>query len=182
MTIYSLGERVPRFATSRWYVAPGARLIGSVTLEDEASLWFNVVARSDREVIVVGERSNVQDGSVLHADPERPLLIGREVSVGHNATLHGCRIGEGTLIGMNAVILNNARIGAGCIVGAGALIPEGKAFPDGMLILGAPGKVVREISDEERLWIRGIAEGYVRRSEHYRRALVPLQAPPADLD
>lgn len=177
MTIHSLGERVPRFATARWYVAPGAQIIGSVTLEDEASVWFNVVARGDQENVVVGERSNVQDGSVLHADPERPLLIGREVSVGHNATLHGCRIGDGSLIGMNAVILNNARIGPETIVGAGALIPEGKEFPGGVLILGAPGKVVRELTGEEKLWIRGIADGYVKRSEFYRRELRALPEP-----
>jgi len=178
MSIHSLGDRVPRFSTGRWYVAPGAQIIGSVTLEDEASVWFNVVARSDREIIVIGERSNIQDGSVLHSDPDRPLLIGREVSVGHNATLHGCRIGEGSLIGMNAVILNNARIGAETIVGAGALIPEGKEFPAGVLILGSPGKVVRELSDEEKRWIRGIADGYVKRSGLYRSELRPFDAAP----
>lgn len=174
MPIYSLGERRPVFLSADYYVAPTAVLIGSVTLGRQASIWFNVVVRSDREIITIGERSNIQDGSVLHSDPDRPLLIGSDVSVGHKATLHGCSIADGSLIGMNAIILNGAKIGPASIIGAGALVAEDKEIPGGVLVLGAPGKVVRELRQEEKDWLLRIAEGYVKRSERYRQELQPV--------
>lgn len=174
MPIYTLGDRRPVFESAEYYVAPTAALIGSVTLGHQASVWFNVVVRSDREIIRIGERSNIQDGSVLHSDPERPLVIGSNVSVGHKAMLHGCSIADGSLIGMNAIILNGAKIGPASIIGAGALVAEDKEIPGGVLVLGAPGKVVRELRQEEKDWLLRIADGYVQRADRYRRELQPL--------
>ncbi len=174
MPIYSLGERRPVFRSAEHYVAPTAALIGSVTLGHQASVWFNVTVRGDREIIAIGEHSNIQDGSVLHSDPGRPLLIGNNVSVGHKAMLHGCSIADGSLIGMNAIILNGARIGPASIIGAGALVAEDKEIPGGVLVLGAPGKVVRELRQEEKDSLLRIADGYVKRAEIYRRELQPV--------
>ncbi|MSQ69676.1 MAG: gamma carbonic anhydrase family protein [Betaproteobacteria bacterium] len=171
MPIYKLGDRSPVFVSEEWFIAPTAAVIGTVTLGHQASIWFNVVVRSDREIITIGERCNVQDGSVLHADPGFPLRLGRNVTIGHKAMLHGCSIGDGSLIGMNSVLLNGASIGSGCIVGAHSLIPEGKVFPDGVLILGSPGKVVRDLKQEERDFLLGVAEGYVKRAQTYREGL-----------
>ena len=174
MPIYSLGDRRPVFP-AEYYVAPTASLIGSVTLGHQASVWFNVVIRSDREIINIGERSNIQDGSVLHSDPDRPLILGNDVSVGHKAMLHGCSIGNGSLIGMNSIILNGAKIGAGSIIGAGALVAEDKEIPPGVLVLGAPGKVVRDLKPEEQEWLMRIADGYVQRASRYRKELQPME-------
>lgn len=171
MPRYSLHGRVPQFRTAEYYVAPDATIIGSVTLEHQASLWFNAVARGDDEEITIGERSNVQDGSVLHADPGHPLILGRDVTVGHMVMLHGCRVGDGTLIGMGSIILNGAKIGRGSIVGAGALVAEGKEIPDGVLVVGAPAKIVRALSAEESARLAGIADIYVKRSRRYRDEL-----------
>ena len=173
MTIYSLGDRNVALPDGDWFVADNATVIGSVTLGSEASIWFNVVVRGDSEIITLGERCNVQDGSVLHADPGFPLSLERNVSVGHMAMLHGCSVGEGSLIGINSVILNGAVIGRSTLVGAGTLIPEGKRFPDGVLVLGSPGKVVRELTQEEKDGLLRIAEGYVQRARLYRKQLKP---------
>ena len=171
MPIYSLGERRATFSSTEWYIAPGAQIIGSVEIGHQANIWFNVVARADNERITIGERVNVQDGSILHADPNVPLTLAREVCVGHKVMLHGCTVGEGSLIGMNSTLLNRCVIGRESIVGAGTVIPEGKIFPDRVLILGAPGKVVRAISDEEAAWIRRIADGYVIRAAQFAAQL-----------
>ncbi len=177
MNIYSLGERRVEFAGPDWYVAPTATLIGSVCLRAHANIWFNVVMRADNERIVIGERSNVQDGSVLHVDPNKPLTLGADTCIGHNVTLHGCSIGDGVLVGMGATILNRATIGEGCIVGAGSLVPEDKVFPPRVLLLGSPARAVRDTTDEEAAWIRRIAAGYVTRATQYRDQL-RVQVPP----
>ena len=167
---YSLGER--RIVTKGdYWIAPNATVIGSVVLENNASLWFNVVARGDNDVITIGENSQVQDGSVLHVDPGLPLTLGRNVSVGHMAMLHGCTIGDNCLIGIKSVIMNGAVIGKNCLVGANTLIAEGKTIPDGSLVLGSPGKVVRQLSADEITGIKGFADDYVKRFKLYRTAL-----------
>lgn len=176
MPLFSLGDRHPRLASDECYVAPNATIVGSVDIGHQANIWFNVVIRSDNERITIGARVNVQDASVLHADPDVPLTLEHDVCIGHKAMLHGCTIGEASLIGMNSTILNHVVIGRSCIVGAGALIPERKRFPEGVLILGAPAKAVRDVTDEERAWILGIAEGYVRRAARFKTEL-KLQSP-----
>ena len=181
MPIYSLGERTVTFRGREWFVAPTASVIGSVVLEDRANVWFNVVIRGDNELITVGERVNIQDASVLHADPGIPLSLAAGVSVGHKAMLHGCTVGAGSLIGMGSVVMNRAVIGRDSIVGSGALVAEGKTFPDGVLILGAPGRVARELRPEEIEGIRRIADGYVERARRFKSALA-LQAPPPGLE
>ena len=168
MAVYSLGERKVTVHGEEWYIADNAAVIGSVVIANQASIWFNVVIRGDSEVITVGERSNIQDGSVLHADPGAPLSVGRNVSVGHNVMLHGCTVGEGSLIGINSVVLNHAVIGKSTIIGANTLIPEGKTIPDGVLVLGSPGMVVRELSLEEKDNLLEIAEDYVQRARIFR--------------
>jgi carbonic anhydrase/acetyltransferase-like protein (isoleucine patch superfamily) len=175
MPVFTLGERKPEFRGKEYFIAYDATLIGSVILEDRANIWFKVVVRADNEIITIGEGVNVQDASVLHADPGFPLMIEKNVSVGHKAMLHGCNIGEGSLIGMGSIIMNGSVIGRHSIVGSGALVPESKKFPDGVLILGAPARVVREVKPEEIEWIRGIAERYVERSRRYRAEMKPLE-------
>ena len=178
MPIYSLGERRVEFRGEHHYVAPGAMLAGTIVLENEASVWFGVVIRAEAEPVRIGERTNVQDGAVLHVDPGCALTLGREVTVGHKAMLHGCTVGDGALIGIGSIILNGARIGAGSLIGANTLIPEGKEIPDGVLVVGSPGKIVRELRPEERASLRAIAASYVERSRLYR-ALLREQALPA---
>lgn len=153
------------------FVADNAVVIGSVVLENNASIWFNCVVRGDNDVITIGENTNVQDGSVLHTDAGIPLTLGNNVSVGHKVMLHGCTIGDGSLIGINAVILNNAKIGRSCLIGANTLIPEGKEIPDGSLVMGSPGRVKRTLSDEEIRGLKEIADHYVQKSALYRRTL-----------
>src|SRR5262245_7060376 len=172
MAVYSLGER-KAILHGESFVADNATVVCSVVIHDKASLWFNVVARGDNDVITIVERSNIQDGSVLHADPGIPLTIGKNVSVGHKAMLHGCTIGDGTLVGIDAVILNHAVVGRGSLIGAGALITEGKVIPDGVLVLGSPGRVVRELKPEEKDGILKIAESYVQRSKLFREHMKP---------
>jgi carbonic anhydrase/acetyltransferase-like protein (isoleucine patch superfamily) len=168
--IYSLGER--RLETrGDYYIADNATVIGSVVLEHNASIWFNAVVRADNDVITIGENSNIQDGSVLHTDHGMPLLIGRNVTVGHKVMLHGCTIGDGSLIGINAVILNGAIIGRGCVIGANALIPEGKVIPDGSLVMGSPGKVVKEVSEAQRAILEMSALHYVENFKRYKKEL-----------
>ena len=146
--LYDLEDKKPKNSGENW-VAPNATIIGDVTLEKNSSVWFNAVIRGDNENIHVGEGSNVQDGSVLHTDPGCPLRIGKGVTIGHIVMLHGCTIGDNSLIGIGAVILNNAKIGKNCIIGAKALITENKEIPDNSLVVGAPGRVVRKLTDEE---------------------------------
>lgn len=169
--IYTLETLTPKLDPESW-VAPNATVIGMVELQRQASLWFNVVARGDSDWLSIGEGSNVQDGSVLHADPGVPLSIGRNVTIGHLAMVHGCTIGDGSLIGIKAVILNRAVIGRECIIGANTLIPEGKVIPDRSLVVGSPGKVVRELSDDEVAGLQRIAEHYVANAQRYARSLL----------
>ncbi len=171
---YQFEERRPQLQGSRHYVAPNASLIGSVILHDEVSIWFNAVLRADNDVIEIGAGSNVQDGSILHTDPGLALRVGRGVTIGHKAMLHGCTIGDGSLIGMNAVVLNGARIGREVLVGANTLIAEGKTIPDGVLVLGSPGRVVRELSPEERARLASPAQAYVAKIGRYLTGLQPL--------
>lgn len=167
---YSLGER--RIETrGDFFIADSASVIGSVVLEHNASIWFNAVVRGDCDVITIGENSNVQDGSVLHADVDVPLTIGRNVTVGHKVMLHGCSIGDHSLIGINAVILNGARIGRYCIVGANALISEGKEIPDFSVVMGSPGKVVKEVSEAQKAMLEMGALHYVENFKRFQREL-----------
>lgn len=170
MAIYQLKGVAPDIHPSA-YVAAEATLIGNVTLGAEASVWAGAVVRGDNEPIRIGERANVQEGAVLHADPGYPLDIGRNVTVGHQAMLHGCHIGEGSLIGIQAVVLNGAKIGRHCLVGAGAVITERKEFPERSLILGAPAKVVRTLSDEDVARLEKTAAGYAERAAVYAHEL-----------
>lgn len=170
--IYNLGARRVQLNGTGHFVAPNAVVVGSVTLEEQVSVWFNVVIRGDNEDIVLGPGSNVQDGSVLHTDEGVPLRIGASVSVGHLAMLHGCIIGDGSLIGIKAVILNHAVIGKECLIGANTLITERKVIPDRSLVLGSPGKVIRSLTPDEVAGMRWIADHYVENGERYRRELV----------
>lgn len=153
------------------YVAHNATVVGAVTLGHHASVWFNAVLRGDNDQIVVGSRSNVQDGAVLHTDPGIQLLIGRDVTVGHMAMLHGCTIEDGTLVGIKSVVMNRARIGRNCLIGAGSLIPEGKEIPDRSLVLGVPGKVVRTLTDAEVAFLMASADNYVSKIKRYSGGL-----------
>jgi carbonic anhydrase/acetyltransferase-like protein (isoleucine patch superfamily) len=154
-----------------YWIAPNAAVIGCVTLKKNASIWWGATLRGDNEPIVIGENSNVQEGAVLHTDPGWPLTLGDNVTVGHLAMLHGCDIGEGSLIGIGAVALNGARIGRNCLIGAKALIPEGKVIPDNSVVMGAPGKVMREIRPEELERLRLNTAGYVERWKRFRAEL-----------
>ncbi len=154
-----------------YYVAHNATVIGSVILEHNSSVWFNCVVRGDNDLITIGENSNVQDASVLHTDDGIRLTLGKNVSIGHKAMLHGCTVGDGSLIGINAVVLNNAVIGKGCLIGANALIPEGKEIPDGSLVVGSPGRVIRVLTEEQARDVAEIADHYVKKSALYRSAL-----------
>lgn len=171
MALYTLGERKVLIHGEECFIADNATVIGSVILHKQASVWYNAVVRGDSDIITIGERTNVQDAAVLHADPGFPLTLGNNVSIGHQAMLHGCTVGDGSLIGIGAIVLNGAVIGKGCLIGAGALIPEGKTFPDGVLVVGTPGKIVRELKPEERAGLLENAEIYVRRSKVYRERL-----------
>lgn len=157
------------------YIAHNATVIGSVVLEEDTSVWFNAVIRGDNDLITIGARSNVQDGAVLHTDPGIRLSIGRQCTVGHMAMLHGCCIGDGSLIGIKAVILNHARIGKQCIIGANALITEGKEIPDRSLVVGSPGRVMRQLTDEEVQFVLWNAEHYVEKLKRYRSGLGPQE-------
>lgn len=169
--IYHLGDRKPEFKGD-YFVADNATLIGSVVLENNASVWFNAVIRGDNELIIIGENSNIQDGSVLHTDPGMPLAIGKGVTVGHKVMLHGCTIGDNSLIGINAVVLNGASIGKNCLIGANSLIPEGKEIPDGSLVMGSPGKVVRTLAEDQLKGLAQSANGYVNNFKRFKKELV----------
>ncbi|MCE3264902.1 MAG: gamma carbonic anhydrase family protein [Pseudoduganella sp.] len=170
MTIYQLGEHAPEIDASA-FVAENATLIGKVTLHANSSVWFGATIRGDNERITIGENSNVQEGTVMHTDMGYPLTVGKDVTIGHQAMLHGCSIGDGTLIGIQAVVLNGARIGKGCLVGAGALVTEGKEFPDNSLIVGVPAKVVRQLTAEDVARLRGSADSYVQRGQLFKSQL-----------
>ncbi len=177
MTIYALGEAVPRFpADDRYWVAPDATLIGAVELQEDASVWWGAVLRGDNEPLVVGARSNVQDGSVLHTDFGYPLIIGEGCTIGHKVILHGCTIGDNSLIGMGATILNGARIGRNCLIGANALVAEGKEIPDNSLVVGMPGKVARTLDEAAIASLRESATHYVENWQRCVRELRPIAA------
>ncbi len=167
---YRLGDARVEAHPDSW-VAPGASLVGKVRLDAGASVWFGAVLRGDNELIHVGEDSNVQDGSVLHTDRGWPLTIGKGVTIGHKVTLHGCTIGDHSLVGIGAVVLNGARIGRNCLIGAGALIPAGKEIPDGSLVMGVPGRVVRQLSEEQIRGLQANAAHYVDNARRYAREL-----------
>lgn len=170
MAIYKLDGHAPEVQEGT-YVAETAAVMGKVVLQRHSSVWYQAVLRADNEPIEVGEGSNVQDGAVLHTDPGYPLTIGKHVTIGHQAMLHGCTIGDGALIGIQAVVLNGAVIGKNCLVGAGAVVTEGKEFPDNSLILGAPAKVVRELSSEAIEGMKKNAAGYVARGQKHKDTL-----------
>lgn len=170
MTIYQLGDIAPEIDPGA-YITDSANIIGKVKIEAGASIWFDVTIRGDNELITVSENSNVQEGCILHTDPGHPLTIGKNVTIGHQAMLHGCTIGEGSLIGIQAVILNGAKIGKNCLVGAGALITEGKEFPDNSLIIGSPAKAVRTLNEEDILRMHSNTLNYVRRAQAYKTEL-----------
>jgi len=170
MPIYQLGDDTPIIPASA-YVAPEATLIGKIILGENVSVWPGVVIRGDNDFIKLGNGSNVQDNAILHTDPGFPLTVGDNVTIGHQAMLHGCTIGEGSLIGIQAVLMNSAVIGKDCLVGAGALVPEGKTYGERKLILGSPAKVIRELSDEDIEKMHRAAVGYVRRKELYKLKL-----------
>lgn len=171
--IYTLDGVVPEIGQGAW-IAPSADVIGKVVLEDEASIWFGATLRGDNEVIWVGQGSNIQENCVLHTDMGFPLLIGANCTIGHRAMLHGCTIGEGTLIGMGATILNGAKIGKGCLIGACALITEGKEIPDGSLVMGSPGKVVRMLDAEAHAKLLKSAAGYRANARRYAAGLAAV--------
>ena len=173
MPLYQLGDKIPQLAPTAW-VAPNATVIGDIRLAAGSSVWWNATLRGDNDPIHIGENTNIQDGSVLHTDAGIPMHIGANVTVGHLVMLHGCKVGDGSLIGIGSVILNRAVIGKNCIVGANTLIPEGKVFPDRVLIVGSPGKVVRELSDEDVARLQKSADHYVANARHYRNTLEAL--------
>jgi carbonic anhydrase/acetyltransferase-like protein (isoleucine patch superfamily) len=170
MAIFELDGNAPQLAEGAW-VAESAEVIGKVELHTDANIWPKVVIRGDNDLIQIGEGSNVQDASVLHTDPGYPLVIGKGVTVGHQVMLHGCHIGDGSLIGIGAVVLNGAKIGKNCLVGAGALVTEGKEFPDGSMIIGSPAKAVKALSPEQMSGIGAIAGRYVENAQRYKKTL-----------
>ncbi len=173
--IYSLGDSAPVLEGEGQFVADNATIIGNVRLKANSSVWFNAVLRGDNEWIVVGANSNIQDAAVLHADPGIPLKIGDNVTAGHMVMLHGCTIGDNSLIGIGSIILNHARIGQNCIVGANSLITEGKEFPDGVLIVGSPANVVRDLNDEEIKHNSWSANHYVENAQKFLAQLQPAK-------
>lgn len=172
---YELDDRKPKLDGEGQFVADNATVIGSVVLEEKSSVWFNVVVRGDNELITIGPETNVQDGAVLHTDPGIPLTLGRGVTVGHQAMLHGCDIGDYTLIGINAVVLNGAKIGKHCLIGANALIPGGMEIPDGSMVLGSPGKIKRELTDNQKKMLEMSAEHYVQNASRYLQGLAQCE-------
>lgn len=172
MTVYSLTDKKPQLPPEgEYWIAPNATVVGDVTLKSGASIWFGAVVRGDNDPIVIGENTNIQDGSVLHSDPGEPLIIGANVTIGHMAMLHSCEIGDGTLIGIGAVVLGRAVIGRNCLIGANALITEGKVIPDGSLVMGQPGKVVRTLEPGQIAALEASAEHYVQNWKRYAAGL-----------
>jgi carbonic anhydrase/acetyltransferase-like protein (isoleucine patch superfamily) len=177
MPVYKLENFIPELPPKgRYFVAPGAHVIGRVRLGEDASVWFNAIVRGDTDLIDIGPGVNIQDGSILHTDPGFPLVIGANATIGHNVILHGCTIGEGALIGMGATILNGAKIGRNCLVGANALVTEGKEFPDNSLIVGAPAKVARTLDEKQAGAGRMIAAVYAARAKRFDSGLQVIEA------
>jgi carbonic anhydrase/acetyltransferase-like protein (isoleucine patch superfamily) len=175
MTVYQLGDKAPVLpAEDEYWIAPNAQVMGSVVLHRNASVWFGCSLRGDNDPLIIGEDSNIQDNSVLHTDEGVPLTIGARVTVGHMVMLHGCEIGDGSLIGIGSIVLNGAKIGKGCLVGANSLITENKVFPDGVMIMGSPARIVRELSDMESKRLELSAAHYVANWKRYSRDLKPL--------
>jgi len=170
MAVYQLDEHQPQIHSSAW-VADSAQVMGAVTMEADASVWFGATVRGDTEHITIGEGANIQDGSVLHADHGMPLKVGKHVTVGHMVMLHGCTIGDESLIGIGAVVLNGAKIGRNCLVGAGSLVTEGKEFPDGSMIMGTPAKVVRQLTPEQIEGLRQSARHYIDNARRFQAGL-----------
>ncbi|AYV45059.1 gamma carbonic anhydrase family protein [Caulobacter flavus] len=172
MTVYSLGDIAPNLPSEdEYWIAPTASVMGNVVLRQNASVWWGAVLRGDNDPITIGENSNIQDGSVLHTDAGVPLTIGANVTVGHMVMLHGCTIGDGSLIGIGSIILNGAKIGKNCLIGAGALITEGKEIPDNSMVVGAPGKIIREVSEHQAMILQASALHYVENWKRYRAGL-----------
>ena len=169
--LYRLGEHQPALTGDGHFVAPNAAVIGRVTLHAGASVWFSCVLRGDVEDITIGDGSNIQDGAVVHADPGFPVVVGRNVTVGHNAMLHGCRVGDGSLVGIGAVILNGATVGKGCLIAANALVTEGMDVPDGSVVMGSPGKVRKTLGEEERDRLALNATHYADNAAHFAEHL-----------
>ena len=169
--IYSLGERKVEIVGDDYFIAENATVIGSVVIHNDVSIWFNAVVRGDNDLITIGEGTNIQDGTVIHTDGGIPLNIGKGVTVGHQVMLHGCTIGDNSLIGINAVVLNNAKIGKNCIIGANCLITQGKEIPDNSMVLGSPGKIVREVSPEEVEELKYSAEHYIANFKRFNKEL-----------
>ena len=175
MAVYNLGDVTPELPPQgEYWIAPTAAVMGNVILKQNASVWFGAILRGDNDPILIGENSNIQDGSVLHTDAGSPLTIGRDVTVGHMVMLHGCTIGDNSLIGMGATVLNGAKIGKNCLIGAGALITENKVIPDGSLVMGVPGKVVRELDAQAIQQLTASAKHYAENAARFRRDLEPL--------
>jgi carbonic anhydrase/acetyltransferase-like protein (isoleucine patch superfamily) len=172
---YALDGIEPQLVGEGHYIAPNAAVIGNVILQANTSVWFSVVMRGDNEPMNIGAGSNIQDGTVCHSDPKFPLTLGENVTVGHNATLHGCTIGDGTLVGINAVVLNGARIGRNCVIGANSLVPEGMEIPDGSLVMGVPAKIKRELSAEQQAFFSQNALHYVANAQRYEQGLQQLE-------
>ena len=172
--LYELDGVAPETDGDKFWVAPNADVIGKVTLKKNANVWFNAVLRGDNERITVGENSNIQEASVLHTDMGFPMDIGANVTIGHKVMLHGCTIGENTLIGINSVVLNGAKIGKNCLIGANALITEGKEIPDNSLVMGSPAVVKRTMSDDEAAMLKLSAEHYVANAERFKKGLKPI--------
>ncbi len=175
MTVYALDEYPPSFGEGSW-IADNATLIGNIRAGSHVSIWFNVVIRGDNEPMSIGDNTNIQDGSVLHSDEGVPLTIGKNVTVGHMAMLHGCTIGDNSLIGIGSIILNRAVIGKECIIGAGSLIPEGKVIPDRSLVMGSPGRVVRTLSDDDAAALQASADHYVHNAKRHGSGLKKMNA------
>ena len=164
---YRLGDKQVKLVGDGQFIAPNAAVIGDVTLHQNSSVWFSCVLRGDADRIEIGAGSNIQDGTVMHADPGFPMVVGKNVTVGHNAMLHGCTIGDGTLVGINAVVLNGAKVGRGCLIGANALVTEGMEIPDGSLVLGSPAKVRKHLSEEQQLALMHNADHYVGNASRF---------------
>jgi carbonic anhydrase/acetyltransferase-like protein (isoleucine patch superfamily) len=176
MALYRIGDDAPRVAADAW-VADSATVLGRVDLAAGANVWYGAVLRGDNEWITLGERTNIQDGSVLHTDMGYPLKLGADVTVGHQVMLHGCTVGDNSLIGIHAVVMNGAKIGRNCIVGAGALVTEGKEFPDNSLIVGSPAKAIRTLTDEQAAKLRLNAAHYVHNAARHRDTVVRIDTP-----
>lgn len=169
--IFDLEDRRVNFASENYFIAHNATLVGSINIGDNVSIWFNAVLRADHDVMTIGAETNIQDGAVLHVDAGSPLTLGRGVTVGHKAMVHGCTVGDFSLIGINAVVLDGAKIGNYCLIGANTLIPEGKVIPDGSLVVGSPGRVIRQLDDAQRKRLEWGAAHYVENGQRFRRSM-----------